>query len=187
MNPEQLALNIPCPTCGSVPGDKCIATSGAFTRKPHEGRVAPMRLAFAAAGTDHAPAVLEPKGPGRVKRAASKAARILGWVRAFFAAEWRYMVAYAASSVAVFAAVVVLQRFWPNETLAVWGPTWRIALIMVGAYSLVFLGLEKLLRDPTVHDVDDIYGNCLVCGAPKDQACLSNQEIADRNRLEVVA
>jgi hypothetical protein len=191
-NLNELALTIPCPTCGSVPGDKCIARdSGAFTKKPHESRLSPMRAAYNAGLDGTTPLNLpattrEPAGPSRVREALTGLAGPFKTAGGWLAAEWRYLLAYAASAVAVFVAVAVCQHFWPNETMAAWGATWRVALIMLGAYSLVFLVLEALIRrPPDPHEVEDIYGNCLVCGASKDEPCLTDEQMADRNRAQM--
>ena len=94
-------------------------------------------------------------------------------VAAWIATEWKPLTIYILGGALVFVCVALLQRYWPNETMLVWGSVWRVGLILAGANLLVLLALELSLRSVEKRGgFEDKAGNCTVCGVGADEKCL---------------
>ena len=111
--------------------------------------------------------------PGRHLQQQTRTRKTASTVAAWIAAEWKMLAAYLIGSALVFVGVFVSQHYWPNETMELWGVTWRLAAILVGANLVVLLALEASLRGVEKRDgFEDADGNCTVCGVGPDEKCL---------------
>src|SRR5690606_4162620 len=131
--------------------------------KTHKARVDAITNIYAALNTQPQAFVIGAEPPAdpknlklaaKVKRLEEKAARpkAAGARRAARTvagrdrAEWRWTLAYIGAAALVFAGFATSQHFWSDETMAVWGATWRVGLIIAAANFIVLGLLDWSLR-----------------------------------------